>query len=75
MGEFTDRVVLVTGSSSGIGEQIARRFADLGASIVVNSSTSVSASSLGRSVSSASRATSETQAGVGLAPGFGASSA
>ena len=43
MAEFTDRVVLVTGSSSGIGEQIARRFAELGASVVVNSSTSVAA--------------------------------
>ena len=30
MTEFSDRVVLVTGSSSGIGEQIARRFADRG---------------------------------------------
>src|SRR4051812_43199156 len=43
MAEFTDRVVLVTGSSSGIGEQIARRFAALGAAVVVNSSTSVAA--------------------------------
>jgi ketoreductase RED2 len=36
--EFADRVVLVTGSTSGIGEQIARRFHRLGASVVVNSS-------------------------------------
>ena len=43
MAEFSDRVVLVTGSSSGIGEQIARRFAALGARVVVNSSTSVEA--------------------------------
>ena len=43
MAEFSDRVVLVTGSSSGIGEQIARRFADLGAAVVVNSSSSVAA--------------------------------
>jgi ketoreductase RED2 len=43
LAEFTDRVVLVTGSSSGIGEQIARRFAELGASVVVNSATSVAA--------------------------------
>jgi len=43
MAEFTDRVVLVTGSSSGIGEQIARRFAELGAAVVVKSSTSVAA--------------------------------
>jgi ketoreductase RED2 len=43
MAEFSDRVVLVTGSSSGIGEQIARRFAALGASVVVNSSKSIAA--------------------------------
>jgi ketoreductase RED2 len=43
MGEFNDRVVLVTGSSSGIGEQIARRFAELGAAVMVNSSSSVEA--------------------------------
>ncbi len=41
--EFEGRVVLVTGSSSGIGEAIARRFAELGASVVVNSSSSVEA--------------------------------
>jgi ketoreductase RED2 len=41
MAEFSDRVVLVTGSSSGIGEQIARRFAGLGAAVVVNSASSV----------------------------------
>jgi ketoreductase RED2 len=41
MSEFTGRVALVTGSSSGIGEQIARRLSDLGASVAVNSSTSV----------------------------------
>jgi ketoreductase RED2 len=39
--EFHDRVVLVTGSSSGIGEATARRFAALGATVVVNSSSSV----------------------------------
>jgi ketoreductase RED2 len=43
MSEFSGRVVLVTGSSSGIGEEIARRFAHLGASVVVNSSSSVEA--------------------------------
>jgi ketoreductase RED2 len=41
--EFAGRVVLVTGSSSGIGEQIARRFSVLGATVVVNSSSSVEA--------------------------------
>lgn len=43
MPEFSDRVVLVTGSSSGIGEATARRFGALGASVVVNSSSSVEA--------------------------------
>jgi ketoreductase RED2 len=42
-GEFRDRVVLVTGSSSGIGEAIARRLSALGASVVINSASSVEA--------------------------------
>lgn len=43
MSEFSGRVVLVTGSSSGIGEAIARRLGALGATVVVNSSSSVEA--------------------------------
>ncbi len=43
MAEFSDRVVVVTGSSSGIGEAVAHRMAALGASVVVNSSSSVEA--------------------------------
>jgi ketoreductase RED2 len=39
-GEMAGRVALVTGSSSGIGEQVARRLAGLGATVVVNSSRS-----------------------------------
>ncbi len=39
--DFSERVVLVTGASSGIGERVAERFAELGARVVVNSSTSV----------------------------------
>jgi ketoreductase RED2 len=35
------RVVLVTGSSSGIGAETARRFADAGARVVINSARSV----------------------------------
>jgi ketoreductase RED2 len=48
-GEETDmdrldgKVAIVTGSSSGIGEATARRLADLGATVVVNSSSSVEA--------------------------------
>ena len=43
MAEFTDRVALITGSSSGIGEAIAKRLGALGANVVVNSATSVDA--------------------------------
>ena len=49
MSEFSDRVAIVTGSSSGIGEEVARRLSALGATIVVNSSSSVAA---GEAVSS-----------------------
>ena len=41
--EFAGRVALVTGSSSGIGEAVARRLSALGATVVVNSATSVEA--------------------------------
>lgn len=43
MESFADKVVIVTGSSSGIGEATARRFAAAGAKVVVNSATSVDA--------------------------------
>lgn len=32
---FTGKAVIVTGSSSGLGEAIARRFAEYGANVVV----------------------------------------
>ena len=34
--DFTDQVVMVTGASRGIGREIARRFADSGARVVVH---------------------------------------
>src|SRR3954453_17796909 len=40
MGEFDGRVAVVTGSSSGIGEAVARRLSELGGRVVVNSSSS-----------------------------------
>lgn len=43
MRELDGRVAVVTGSSSGIGEAIARTLAALGASVIVNSSSSVEA--------------------------------
>jgi ketoreductase RED2 len=43
MGELDGRVAIVTGSSSGIGEATAQRLSALGASVVVNSSSSVEA--------------------------------
>ena len=46
-GEFAGRVAIVTGSSSGIGEATARRLSALGASVVVNSSSSVEAGRAG----------------------------
>lgn len=41
--ELAGKVAIVTGSSSGIGEETARRLSSLGAKVVVNSSTSVEA--------------------------------
>jgi len=43
MSEFGGKVALVTGSSSGIGEAVARRLHALGAAVVLNSARSVAA--------------------------------
>ncbi len=41
--DFTGKAVIVTGSSSGIGEAVARRLSGLGAGVVVNSASSAQA--------------------------------
>src|SRR4051794_24111404 len=41
--DFAGQAVIVTGSSSGIGEAIARRLAAAGAGLVINSASSVEA--------------------------------
>src|SRR5690348_8210636 len=41
--DLAGKAVIVTGSSSGIGEAVARRLSGLGAGIVVNSATSAQA--------------------------------
>jgi ketoreductase RED2 len=43
MSELSGVVAIVTGSSSGIGERTAQRLSELGASVVVNSASSVAA--------------------------------
>jgi ketoreductase RED2 len=43
MGEFDNKVAIVTGSASGIGEATARRLSELGCRVVVNSVSSVEA--------------------------------
>jgi len=43
MGRFSGKVAIVTGSSSGIGAAVARELAREGASVVINSSSSVQA--------------------------------
>ncbi len=43
MAELDGMVAIVTGSSSGIGERTAQRLSELGAAVVVNSSSSVDA--------------------------------
>jgi ketoreductase RED2 len=59
--DFRGRTVLITGSSSGIGAATAHRFAASGATVVVNSSTSVEA---GRALADELPAASYIQADI-----------
>jgi len=60
------KVALVTGSSSGIGEAVARALADAGAAVVVNSATSVEA---GEKVAASLPRAAYVQADIGDATG------
>jgi len=60
--DWRGKVVLVTGSSSGIGEATARSFGELGATVVVNSARSVAA---GEAVAASIDSASYIQAEVG----------
>ena len=68
MAELDGRVAIVTGSSSGIGEATARRLADLGANVVVNSASSVDA---GEAVADALPTDVALRAGRHQRPGAG----
>jgi ketoreductase RED2 len=59
--DLNDKVVLVTGSSSGIGEATARRFSELGATVVCNSRRNVEG---GERIASSLKGASYVQADV-----------
>ena len=61
MSQFKDQVVLVTGSTRGIGKSVAQAFAAQGATVLV----------IGRNAQQAAEVAQEIQAKGGLAQGFG----
>lgn len=60
MKRFDDQVVIVTGASSGVGEATARRFAELGARVVVAARTAAKIESLAKEIDGLAVATDVT---------------
>jgi len=60
--EFDDKVVIVTGASSGVGEATARRFAGLGARVVLAARTAAKIEALAKEIGGLAVATDVTSA-------------